>query len=374
MTQIYQNAYCTIAASGFYQQSSSLFRQSSSLFRQSSSLFRQSSSLSRQYDVEHDFADFQLIDKYGESKQVRAMKVQRTWDDLIATSALQSRGWCHQEREMSPRVVHWTEDQVIWECRTWTTSECRPTLDRRTKTHRWYPVQRTLSDLSTASSNELLDLWRRTVESYSAKHLTNSEDRFPALGGLARLVNHRLTSDYLAGLWRKDLRRCLLWAAWDDRSCSENDRYIAPSWSWAAVNGPIKFVHLGEGSSNTAKGLASIERCQAKLATQDPYGAVRSGTLHLKGHALVCDIAQLVDGCLYGCNGTANFRYDIASRFQESSIVRWIALCKKGCGDDIGIMLRRIEGTTNTYRRIGSVWGLSMALFEDADVEDIVVI
>ncbi|KAB8270623.1 ankyrin repeat-containing domain protein [Aspergillus minisclerotigenes] len=63
------------------------------------------------------------------SKMVRAVKTQPSWVGLLAQGPLQSRGWCLQERELSPRVLHYTPSQVLWECRAFKASEGWPERD-----------------------------------------------------------------------------------------------------------------------------------------------------------------------------------------------------------------------------------------------------
>ncbi|KAB8224216.1 ankyrin repeat-containing domain protein [Aspergillus novoparasiticus] len=63
------------------------------------------------------------------SKMVRAVKTQPSWVALLAQGPLQSRGWCLQERELSPRVLHYTPSQVLWECRAFKASEGWPARD-----------------------------------------------------------------------------------------------------------------------------------------------------------------------------------------------------------------------------------------------------
>ncbi|KAB8252028.1 ankyrin repeat-containing domain protein [Aspergillus flavus] len=63
------------------------------------------------------------------SKMVRAVKTQPSWVGLLGQGPLQSRGWCLQERELSPRVLHYTPSQVLWECRAFKASEGWPERD-----------------------------------------------------------------------------------------------------------------------------------------------------------------------------------------------------------------------------------------------------
>ena len=69
-----------------------------------------------------------------------------------------------------------------------------------------------------------------------------SSDRFPALGGIARIVAKRLGSEYYAGIWAIHLKRGLLWEPDSNTAIQRSDLYIAPSWSWAAIDGKIRIA------------------------------------------------------------------------------------------------------------------------------------
>jgi hypothetical protein len=50
------------------------------------------------------------------------------------------------------------------------------------------------------------------VKSYTCRCLTRDEDTLPALSGLAKPLQGRLHDRYLAGLWRRDIHKQLLWS------------------------------------------------------------------------------------------------------------------------------------------------------------------
>jgi hypothetical protein len=51
---------------------------------------------------------------------------------------------------------------------------------------------------------------------YSKASLTHTEDKLPALSGLAKVFMLHLDDQYVAGLWRGDILRGVLWALMDD--------------------------------------------------------------------------------------------------------------------------------------------------------------
>ncbi|KAG4412003.1 hypothetical protein IFR04_014864 [Cadophora malorum] len=94
------------------------------------------------------------------------------------------------------------------------------------------------------SKAPLPEQWYAIVEDYTSRQLTVASDRLPALAGIARLYAERTGQHYFAGLWREDILNGLLWRHF----CSSGSRkgrpapHRAPSWSWAAVDGPVEFV------------------------------------------------------------------------------------------------------------------------------------
>lgn len=121
-------------------------------------------------------------------------------------------------------MVHWTEEQVVWDCRTLTMTEGSFKKEYHTRSPKDL-ISRSFNDVESVPVSELLDLWQHTIECYSRRELSVAADRLPALGGLARIINERLESEYIAGVWATDLVRGLLWCTFEGR----HETYIAPS-------------------------------------------------------------------------------------------------------------------------------------------------
>jgi hypothetical protein len=113
------------------------------------------------------------------------------------------------------------------------------------------------------------------------KHLTRDSDRLVALSGAANAYRIRTGDEYLAGLWRSQLHQSLAWTA--DRLSAAGgfnrpDCYVAPSWSWAAVKG----MTLVNSHAELSKVGATVIECSVLLASKDPCGQVKAGSLVLK--------------------------------------------------------------------------------------------
>jgi hypothetical protein len=95
-----------------------------------------------------------------------------------------------------------------------------------------------------ASSN--LYSWERFAKRYNDLRLTKEEDRLVAFSGLVDRWMGILGCNYYAGLWLTTgtsyPKSQLCWTI-DENAISSHRRsvYCAPSWSWAAVSGKLKF-------------------------------------------------------------------------------------------------------------------------------------
>lgn len=97
---------------------------------------------------------------------------------------------------------------------------------------------------------KVLDCWRAVVESYSACDLTCAGDKLPALAGIVNFFQQATGDRCLAGAWKSRLPSTLAWQVLDPRrrrprpdgSCR------APSWSWASLDGPIRWIYTDSDS------------------------------------------------------------------------------------------------------------------------------
>ncbi|KAM5383361.1 hypothetical protein ACJZ2D_002054 [Fusarium nematophilum] len=160
-----------------------------------------------------------------------------TDEDGSGRSRLSSRGWVFQERLLSPRTLHFSRNEMAWECRSVCECECSATSLRTLRTtsvmkHFLYPQD---PDVSLVETN-----WRsEIVPAYTQLDLTFPTDRLPAIEGLAKAASTLRSDDqYVSGLWRNSMKADLLW--YISRGGRPSDRIVdggAPTWSWASVTG-----------------------------------------------------------------------------------------------------------------------------------------
>jgi hypothetical protein len=233
-------------------------------------------------------------------------------ETALESFPLLTRAWVLQERWLSPRVLHFCGSEVVFECAQLTTCECgqarqsfadliKPSMDVRwtTTSHEGLIAKRT--QLAAIG-------WDHFVTTYSALRITYSTDRLIAISGLASTLydtryklneggEHGSLPMYLAGLWRMDLTRDMSWFVGstmifrkDNNSKAEaigtervrkskSTTYVAPSWSWASISDPIRYICLFNPDPQF-----TLLDAQINLATKDIYGPVKEGCyLYLRG-------------------------------------------------------------------------------------------
>ena len=310
----------------------------------------------------------------------------RFWSESVAESPLNRRAWVLQERYLSPRIIHFGETQVLWECKSRDCCETFPdgipevaqdihtrfkgndfrvdgqrlrqanlerdqrlsdseddeatesATDSTSSATDEDKLYRTHGSDTPGSSTEHKDgdghsnanegtsadqiayskaqgskgdgssppvqqkrnarslngyyVWSRLLEKYSKTTISFPTDRLVALSGLAQIMANALEDDYVAGLWKSILPSQLLWRvgqwtpasifdAGEEPDTALQDRanpsalrvHLAPSWSWASVEGAISTsrpsrkgslvdimpLRIGDGASTTGLRLPGLE-------------------------------------------------------------------------------------------------------------------
>lgn len=146
---------------------------------------------------------------------------------------LLSRAWVFQERHLAPRTLHFHPSEMVMECKSSLRCECSG-LDNVVPRAR----RRSLH-LESSDRSHVLTSWLDVVEEYSKLRLTRESDRLPALTGVATVFQKKLDCGYIAGIWKNDIARGILWDV-TRYQCERSERSIrrhgsAPTWSWASL-------------------------------------------------------------------------------------------------------------------------------------------
>lgn len=267
----------------------------------------------------------------------------------LANEPLSSRAWTLQERVLSPRTLHYAEDQLHWECRQTIESESgippyhlRLNQSEDESYHDGWLTKissdlmpkppddrKTVSPGDEDYSMNDQDSWYGLVQAYTERELSYGNDKLPALSGLARAYGIQHGGAYVAGLWSQDLLSGLLWYSRNNGPLHRPNIYRAPSWSWASVDGPVSFFNITGG--RVPEWLVEIECLDywTSLAGPDPFGRVIDGALTIIGYlkeakikTVAMDIVEdfEIDGKLIGEGESVQLLFDEISAIGDVSL------------------------------------------------------
>ncbi|KXJ95829.1 heterokaryon incompatibility protein-domain-containing protein [Microdochium bolleyi] len=219
--------------------------------------------------------------------------------EYLKTCPLTTRAWCMQERLLAPTVLHIGSERMLWECQKHLSTEDGQVADGQSTGNvmgQFIALRGRLGREEQPSWRE----WYHLLEEYTTRNLTVESDKLPALAGAAALFQrpHKPSTPatYLAGLWKEDLARGLLWGAsyehvpgrpvWGYQSSDKcqalalpkrqgDDR--APSWSWASLDGQIDHwaLRIGDGEHWYEILEVAIDSGENDPACAQPVGSVR---------------------------------------------------------------------------------------------------
>ena len=188
-----------------------------------------------------------------------------------------------------------------------------------------------------------------------------------------------------------------------NRSAKRQDTFVAPSWSWVLVDGPISFNAIKDRTSLTRdlvpqitdphqKGLITITNLRLELAGPDPYGPLSTANLKVSTPVIrgvlgydaswnnMGNIILLKD--FSDQNVLGDMFFDIHAERKSLKIVHCVFLFTTNSQRakeneelrGLGLALLPVEGKDAIYTRIGHIQGLRLKFFEEAKVQDITII
>ena len=191
------------------------------------------------------------------------------WNDLrdgLSVTPLRKRGWTLQEGLFAPRIIHYTSQQLVWQCKTCMTSEdnqCRWNCHNpKKRPYAHFMKLEPTSQLPDGKAGPTPDVkgtgWYNMVQAFSNRRLTYLSDILPAVSGLAREVRELTGATYLTGLWKDSSEnsdafiRNLLWTTYHrphmeglkDSAPPRRSLNGSPSWSWTSIVGSIEFDQM----------------------------------------------------------------------------------------------------------------------------------
>lgn len=269
MDMVYTNSHCNISATDAEDSTKGLFRHRAPLY------------------IGRPRVKVNLDDVQSDTGHVECLMT----DYLLRThvllhSPLDKRGWIFQERFLAPRVLHFCQDQLFWECREHTVCETFPqelplvclyytSAFLKSEAKNRQRIAQQLDGNSIGETN-WEDLWTTLVRTYSPRNLSVPGDKLVALSGVAKHVMPYIKDAYVAGMWCRNLEKFLMWHVTGPKPRPPS--YRAPSWSWASVDGLIQYTGRA-----TQEILIHTEDVVLHYAIEDITGAVTGRWLDLRG-------------------------------------------------------------------------------------------
>jgi hypothetical protein len=263
------------------------------------------------YSLRHQKGRDSLV--YASSMSISAAMEEQ---DLNFAGTWPQRAWTLQERHLSKRRLYFGYSRLYLHC---SAEGLREPLDYclfpRANFHNSFRDQ-VLRYKKDQNMELLHDDWVDLIDEYIHCQATYEVDVFPAISGLARIMASEVNDEYVAGLWKKDLPRGLLWTVYNGYNDWSSllhritpglsKPYIAPSWSWASIGhdyvSPKFTTHatvIGYGEEVRLRrqklevGFRSeccvvVARCVPVSAEMDIYGQITHGELHVEGKLKKC--------------------------------------------------------------------------------------
>lgn len=225
------------------------------------------------------------------------------WEDLVDSSPIAQRAWVFQERCLSKRTLHFTRNELLWECQQMCCSEVFPkglpvtmkTASEQDRRHNGVgprPPSTIGSDgrsfitspkitFNKRAHHQRTANWHSLVEMYTQGRQTYTSDKLLGISGVARqyLGRNRLRpQDYAAGMWKPSLPHSLLWRIHEGGK--RPAKYRAPSWTWASIDGRVVSPAPSAASRQTCLEVIDVE---VKTKHDDPMGLCEGGRIKVRG-------------------------------------------------------------------------------------------
>lgn len=211
-----------------------------------------------------------------------------------------------QENLLTPRMLIYTDDEVLWQCQSDhikrpDTRHVSYELDNPSMPNsvflRLSPDLFSPGQLRAGSKvlqpQDFYFKWTSLVSAYSRRRLSVLSDRLPAIAGIAAQFQTASGNDtYYAGHWESLFIPLLTWHRSIRRPIPAYiplNKYRAPSWSWASMEGPVEFEIDAQDYDvvNTGGLRAKFVYCAVLPVSQmAPLQEVRSGSVVINASML----------------------------------------------------------------------------------------
>ncbi|KAJ4193058.1 hypothetical protein NW759_016601 [Fusarium solani] len=230
MAQIFQNAYVTIAGTKSQNPNDGYFSVGPPKYKATR--------------IEHEAQDGTVRHAYVRQTIPHFFSTEGSHqsDYTPGNFPLLTRGWVFQERLLSPRILHLGDVEMAWECNEVCACECIGETKTYESEPRWAHTKggHTRNLAAAEDEKDVQPEWRSTVEHYTRTKLTYRKDIFPAISGVVKNMKRYRSDRYLAGVWESSVLEDLAWLV-VGKAKARPTEWIAPTWSWASVAGPVSY-------------------------------------------------------------------------------------------------------------------------------------
>lgn len=400
MYQVYRNSYCNISATFAEDSHHGLYAN-----RDPQHLWGEEVNLNTKELVPSEFR----VRSGGGSLDNHGARIQRCrivdpshWERKVEAAPVNTRAWVLQERLLAPRVIHFCEDQIAWECRELDASESstdgiadvevkfgeirdRGRIRLKSLVAQEYGQQDSSSNFEDGAK-QAQENWNLITEKFSKTNLTKPKDKLIALAGIAEQFYGKIAAPYVAGLWKTAyFASQLLWLVEPlyqkpkfFHPSRRPDVYRAPSFSWAAIDAP-QGIRCGE-IQEEEKLLIKVLRVsvQPEEHPNSQFGLVKKGGfIEIECQKLPIVISTksrrtpegvrddvyiwtLVDGREKDARMHPNVYLDSPEddfehiRAQHQSSSTWLVPAyKNDSGDLIGLLLQQKSNNSPHFQRVG---------------------
>lgn len=286
---------------------------------------------------------------------------------------IEKRAWTLQERLLCPRVLNFPSSGSFY-------LQCNRTRTHRDTIHfglaadRMFTIDSTVrSNLDHQDQSRLLhEAWLMHVRDYSRRLITNTNDKFIAIAGVAeayRLYKGGCLGNYLAGHWSSFLVESLNWRVYDSHLRMESNPRRDPSWSWLSIDSPV--IPISPVIMDKCfRSLVHVHFSAVEpLHEQLPFGSVKVGCISMRarvGRATWTSDRDRGRRCSLRLGNEDSHVVTLASTDTVEAFpaspkeVYFIPLCEAGVGLRIfGLIVQRVAPSyEHLFKRVGH--------FEDA--------
>ncbi|KAF7861851.1 hypothetical protein EAF04_007733 [Stromatinia cepivora] len=344
--------------------------------------------------TKHSILELNPQSEEYESRELRGLydiHERETWVHGITGAPVNKRAWIVQERLLSPRVLHFANKQLFWECTELRASESYPfgmphyeigSFFRAADPFRYqnqYPIDDTFETETQSQKcsrlESALQLWHYAIQAYTSGNLTKASDKLVAISAIAREIKPLVRSRYLAGLWEVNLVARLAWNNFG--RTSRSTVYRAPSWSWASIDGEILYLSGWNFGADVYCPLINILEVVTEIVSKDELGQVEGGHIKLLGQIIDLEIIRIEgkkdydsDSQTVLINGKAtkirlyenDYNMELTTPTNQFCCLPLDIRQQQGLYFFNGLVLECLDVTDNVYRRIGL-----LSLLEEVD-------